>query len=425
MAALCAVAVTLALLSLSGTRTRGLLVQQYRTQLSQAAPEQVSDLLEAVAALGTEGMPLLVEAVCSHSDEQVVAADRLLRAQLDRWQTLPPGVARDNVAHMASLLARHARGGSAESKRRTAELCTLLLLWSWEPSDETALDVIADCETVLRARLDVSAEVRRRASEAALADSRENRSDATSPAQPVPAAESGGASRHQLALPDVEPDPAIAVDMPGETPATDAPLPSASAEESETYISLNAPRSTADSRSRPIFPSRNSEPADEPLTPVRSGRWLEPAPLKPEILNGPASRAPAAAPAWESATDCEIMRRLLDEDPRAVEAAASELRQRGYTPLRIELAKQLVSPDPRVRLALVETLLRTGAFDPRLWLIWLTRDEDPAVRRAAIAVIATSNDPALRAQLEACEQEESDPEVLRFVRRVRAGQRAQ
>jgi hypothetical protein len=115
----------------------------------------------------------------------------------------------------------------------------------------------------------------------------------------------------------------------------------------------------------------------------------------------------------------------LDEDPRAVEAAASELRQRGYTPLRIELAKQLVSPDPRVRLALVETLLRTGAFDPRLWLIWLTRDEDPAVRRAAIAVIATSNDPALRAQLEACEQEESDPEVLRFVRRVRAGQRAQ
>jgi hypothetical protein len=66
-----------------------------------------------------------------------------------------------------------------------------------------------------------------------------------------------------------------------------------------------------------------------------------------------------------------------------------------------------------------------AAVDPRPWLVWLTADEDPLVRKAAVAVIATSNDPRLRAQLQQREQIESDPEVLRLVRRVLGGDRVE
>jgi hypothetical protein len=119
--------------------------------------------------------------------------------------------------------------------------------------------------------------------------------------------------------------------------------------------------------------------------------------------------------------DVEVMCQLHSSVAVQAEAAKAELQRRGYEAVHLQLARRLVDPDPEVRRRLAEALPQVAAVDVRPWLLWLTRDEEPQVRQAAITIIATSADPALRRRLRELAGEETDPDVLRVVRRVLAG----
>lgn len=79
-------------------------------------------------------------------------------------------------------------------------------------------------------------------------------------------------------------------------------------------------------------------------------------------------------------------------------AAAAELHRRGFSLREIEIGKHLTSPDAAERTKYTEQLPSTGiAVKP--WLLYLSTDPDAEVRRAAVAIMATSNDPELKAKL--------------------------
>lgn len=79
-------------------------------------------------------------------------------------------------------------------------------------------------------------------------------------------------------------------------------------------------------------------------------------------------------------------------------AAAAELHRRGFSLREIEIGKHLTSADAAERTKYTEQLPSSGiAVKP--WLIYLSSDPDAEVRRAAVAIMATSNDPELKAKL--------------------------
>lgn len=79
-------------------------------------------------------------------------------------------------------------------------------------------------------------------------------------------------------------------------------------------------------------------------------------------------------------------------------AAAAELHRRGFSLREIEIGKHLTSPDAAERMKYTEQLPSSGiAVKP--WLLYLSSDPDAEVRRAAVAIMATSNDPELKAKL--------------------------
>lgn len=79
-------------------------------------------------------------------------------------------------------------------------------------------------------------------------------------------------------------------------------------------------------------------------------------------------------------------------------AAAAELHRRGFSLREIEIGKHLTSADAAERTKYTEQLPSSGiAVKP--WLIYLSSDPDAEVRRAAVVIMATSNDPELKAKL--------------------------
>jgi len=92
-------------------------------------------------------------------------------------------------------------------------------------------------------------------------------------------------------------------------------------------------------------------------------------------------------------------------------AAAAELHRRGFSLREIEIGKHLTSPDAAERTKFTEQLPSSGiAVKP--WLLYLSGDPDAEVRRAAVTIMATSNDPELKAKLRELAISDAD-EVVR------------
>jgi HEAT repeat protein len=104
----------------------------------------------------------------------------------------------------------------------------------------------------------------------------------------------------------------------------------------------------------------------------------------------------------------ELLRQL---HAGGVEQAEVELRRRGFSDVQLELARQLFDPDPRVRMCLVERLPSLQSVNVVPWLLQLCRDEDSDVRRAAVALIATTGDPVLKAEAVRMARQDADPRL--------------
>ena len=106
----------------------------------------------------------------------------------------------------------------------------------------------------------------------------------------------------------------------------------------------------------------------------------------------------AAALAAEDAV--ELIKELNAENDARAETAEAELIRRGFTEAQLDLARKLYDPDPAVRKKLVRELPGLQGVDTVPWLLELCRDADAEVRSAAIALLATSSDPAVLDEVE-------------------------
>lgn len=124
----------------------------------------------------------------------------------------------------------------------------------------------------------------------------------------------------------------------------------------------------------------------------------------------------AEAGSFESALHA-LFRQLSQADADAQREALNRLQTLGYTPQEIAVARGLFAADSVARRQAVEQLMSLG-IDANPWLLWATRDDDPLVRRAAITIMATSNDPRLLARVAQLASDDPDVEVRRLAQQV-------
>lgn len=138
----------------------------------------------------------------------------------------------------------------------------------------------------------------------------------------------------------------------------------------------------------------------------------------------PAERGPPAGPAidpreLERAHTLDLMRRLRTSGGDATAQIRAELVRRGFSEVHLELARRLFDPDPRARLELARRLPGLQSVDAEPWLVWLCEDEDAEVRAAAMALLATTGDPALLRRIERMAETDGDARVRRQAERLR------
>jgi hypothetical protein len=187
--------------------------------------------------------------------------------------------------------------------------------------------------------------------------------------------------------------PALPLASVGPAPATSEGLPSGIGSTTSGSSSDIAAQSTPNAAAR-INPIRQVSTApggaefDAPANPTYPG---------PSQANSAAGSA-ALQRHLTTRTAWALLGDLQAAGTPQASAAAAELHRRGFSLREIELGKQLTSPDAAERAKHLATLPSAGiAVKP--WLLYLSGDPDAEVRRAAVAIMATSNDPELRAKL--------------------------
>jgi hypothetical protein len=271
------------------------------------------------------------------------------------------------------------------------------LLW---PVDRTLIDgerLVADCESILRSA--------RPSPAGSLAD---QALDRAKPGGLVSSADEVGSADLRTPvtggrLPDVPPlPPQVQRDFtPSAEPQPFVPLPTSRVLDARTSVAVD------EEASEPVVEPPSSDPR----------RSLD---LRRDLAS--TQRPPFASQGVGGLSDLDVMRNLASADEAVAREAMDELYRRGFQTKHVRLAELLVDPDPNVRIQMVQSVPQMSGVDSRPWLLWLSRDPDPAVRKAAIAVIATSTEPAFRHRVRELEREETDVEVLRMVRQINNSQ---
>jgi HEAT repeat protein len=119
-----------------------------------------------------------------------------------------------------------------------------------------------------------------------------------------------------------------------------------------------------------------------------------------------------------SADSFDLMWQSQGGDEEAAARATAELQRRGCTEVHLELARRLFDRDPEVRKELARALPKLRSVDPGPWLLRLARDEEAEVRLTALALMATTGDPALLEPAEGLARQDSDPRIREQAQRI-------
>jgi len=364
----------LALLFIPGLRPRDYLAARWRNSISTLPDTEVLPTLRKLAELGDDQIDFLVSQLGSDQERIVAPAWQVIDEQMTRWRMLKSEDSSRKVAKLASSLARHVPNFLVESKPLASDLAAKILAW---PTDRKAVDMsrlIADCDLILReaSRRDVVPGrkfVRRSATDRG----RSNQANA---------GKNGIASSATTVEP---PLPPLSDFMDGD-------------------------------RKRKAGEPRNFDPSQSKSLDSNSGGDTKAPVEDPDSVS---SLANAATPEeWANRTTLEVIKLLQSKDVVEAALAAKEFRRRGFAELHHRFAEQLTSPDPQVRQKFAESLPLVGTVDVRPWLIWLSQDDDADVRLAAVSIMATRDDPEFRKRMRQLEFEESNPEVLKQIRRT-------
>jgi len=411
----------------AGILTSGVTSHQLAARLSQqieaAPPSSAPALLAQLAATGDAGVPALVHHLNSPHESVAAAAREEISSLLNRWRMLKAPVASPKAALLAAELAEQCPEFSPAAQRVAADFATRLLVW---PVDRSAVDgalLIAHCGRVLRSNDDTPA----------LKKPRAHSTMAYAP--PTPGMPGSGELRYSDAVLRNPPGapPVDIVSIPALPPSIDpvAPAPLRPAPPASPLRPIEAgppappgapPASSSPVEVKPAPASPREYPAG-PARPLRPRTTSSSSNMAAQTTARQVSAANVAfvdnAADFENVPLFEVVSALQSPAASIVAAALTELRNRGFGAAQIRMAEWFVAADPARRMALINALPEATVIDPQQWLLWLTYDTDPQVRKAAVTSLSTSNSPGVARRLAQMELEESSPEVLRQVRRVR------
>jgi hypothetical protein len=365
-----------------------------------------------IAQLGDPAIPVLVETLGSPRPRVADASKRALMEEIDRWKMLRAAEYSPKLALLAEALADHVGRFAPPARQEAAGLAARILrLWKLDPDVIDPDAVITHCEQVVR----IAAASR----PSPPADQRPLRlAQASAPGKPWESP---------------EPDPNPLRPSPGlRVPATIA-LPDGMVRSSEDDqpVDLLEARGTefqtvngggvafGEHDVRPHLRQPRPlgmPPADAIAIPEPLGRdaWPpQPVPQPSDVSERYEKRGPTAHPSDVEPgrlPSVELMRLLHCPNRRTVAEAEAELARRGFQELHLRLARRMFDPDSKIRLELVQSLPE-ASVDAAPWLLQLSRDEDAEVRLSAMALVATTGDPALADAIEAIAREDPDPHV--------------
>lgn len=97
--------------------------------------------------------------------------------------------------------------------------------------------------------------------------------------------------------------------------------------------------------------------------------------------------------------DETVIRHLANPDTLIVRQAQSELKDRGFTPVQVDMAKSIAAAGPDDRIRLIDSLVHSSGFNSAPWLSMLIDDPDRKVRMHVVSTLAAGlvnfRDPAL------------------------------
>ena len=389
--------------------------QYWRRQLADAQEGELPQVVERLAARGTDGIGALVDGLASPRESVQREVRLALDDEVNRWMRLPNREASERIGRLASALASQAETIQASSKPFAADLATRLLLW---PTDGAVVDrsrMVAECEQVLRAahaRGDASVdEAWRRQRDSALAA--QTSADRWASALPV-------ATHEKL--------PPATLQAPVLSPLVSVPLPADSTEPPRRLrpdgatARINPARGTKRPAARNPLRAAANQPAQTEDQSADRTDWSQTL----DESAGSESVKPASA---VSESDQFSGRKSLDLFGQlsfnniAAAAAEAELTRRGFTHRQIEVGKHLTSTDAEERRRWAEALPGLRGVDTKQWLLILSRDESADVRRAAVILMATSQDPQMLARVEEVARDDPEPALRQQAARTIAEQK--
>jgi hypothetical protein len=387
-----------------------------RTRIAELADDQIEPHLRKLAAQGKPGWSVLIEILGDQSAAVRGAAVRVLADQIQRRSSSTRDEATEQLDTISALLAAHAVHLHGEGLRLAADLAERIIDVSAQASPTTT-NRLRHCHFVLAARASEllnakgsAVELQKTAADRFARDDRKVAADPSPMAIDIaPILDGGGLPAAPVAseltrLPEelvAEAKPLIA----GVLPLAMEPTPKQAAAVDEAE--LPGGPSQLPSEWPAMAPSAHDKSGSSPPSETSGLNALDHA-----QRNGQLQKDKTKRPIPQSlARLLAFNKQLSSSDDEEVMLAMDEMEENDIDPTWLKLARGAVDPDPLVRKELVEALPFIGEFDTQDWFLWLSMDEHVEVRRAALTLMATSNDPVLKKRVREAADGDSDPRI--------------
>ena len=439
------------------------LIHDLEGQLAQVPPDQACLILEEFSEMGANGAPALVRAL-AHPDDTISShAYRLLWRKLHSRET--QATSEQEALVIAEELHRTSPFIPASRQEHLAALLDQLL--KWEDGGKNGFKIVKLSESLLGRKLVDNRPVAEEGKAAPGPNTAESANGATvlrnSPptmlqisGDPLPLRETGpNAEATASAVSPItegmntdHSSPAVVdswqvstSDLAAWREVFGGPLAQLAIYEKEVSTSEGtsrsfgpgsmatylAPQGTQDggwkSVTREITPDRNETSAgptlDESSSRPSSGKPSDQPPRS--ISNRPDTTSAEKGATW--ATLAPLFAQLSGS-PAEADRALQTLISLGITRPTIEVGRMAFHPDSARRRQAIHLLWNLPGVDPLPFLLGLAQDSDPIVRREALAVLATTTNPAIHSFVRDAIGRDSDPQVRALLDKIDSTYRA-
>jgi hypothetical protein len=377
----------------------------------------VENVIRRIAELDRAGTAILAAALGSERECVAQAAKRELFAELEQWRGLSVGENVSRLTGLAEALAEQVDHYNPAGQRDAADVALRIMDRPLKGKGVKTEELLAASEKVLRVGLSAKGEFVRIKGAGlpfpAVLAKEELINAAELPGSGSP--ESSGQEMGGLTSLSGDGSAGKLISPGAESGEEESPTADAAANQPWMLGRQDGSRQRASRIPDSAAAEMDGQKGTVPFSLARkSGQ--SPVRTAAHVADGASDRRLRASLAGEEAV--ELIRELNSENDARAEAAEAELIGRGFTEAQLDLARKLYDPDPSVRKKLVRELPGLQGVDTVPWLLELCRDADAEVRLAAIALLATSTDPAVLDEVERIAGRDDDSGIRRIADRI-------